>query len=128
MSSCLTFDSWYSLSHTLTGGSNVIWSAFQFNTPAQILPKHLKWQEDVVVPEDFSRDEILDLKKWNRIDGDENNGYEPVYLSAWNGQPTLRDDGNVKVKVEKVQVKLEDAGVKMEDGHADDADGCDTFQ
>jgi hypothetical protein len=36
---------------------------------------------------------------------------EPVYLSAWNGQPTLRDDGNVKVKVEKVEVKLEDAGV-----------------
>jgi hypothetical protein len=92
------------------------------------LPKHLKWQEDVVVPEDFSRDEILDLKKWSRINGDENSGYEPVYLSAWNGQPTLRDDGNVKVKVEKVQVKLEDAGVKMEDGHADDADGCDAFQ
>ena len=92
------------------------------------MPKHLKWQEDVVVPEDFSRDEILDLKKWSRINGDENSGYEPVYLSAWNGQPTLRDDGNVKVKVEEVQVKLEDAGVKMEDGHADDADGCDAFQ
>jgi hypothetical protein len=26
-------------------------------------------------------------------------------------QPTLRDDGNVKVKVEKVEVKLEDAGL-----------------
>ena len=103
-------------------------SAGHFNTPAQILPKHLKWQEHVVVPEDFSKDEILELKKWSRITGDEDSGYEPVYLSTWNGQPTLRDDGNVKVKVEKVEVKLEDAGVKMEHGHADDGDGCDAFQ
>ena len=103
-------------------------SAGHFNTPAQILPKHLKWQEDVVVPEDFSRDEILDLKKWSRIDGDENSGYEPVYLSAWNGQPTIRDDGNVKVQVEKVDVKLQHAGVKMEHAPSDDGDGCDAFQ
>ena len=71
--------------------------AGQFNTPAQILPKHLKWQEDVVVPEHFSTDEILELKKWSRITGDENSGYEPVYLSAWYGQSSLRDDGNVPV-------------------------------
>ncbi len=88
----------------------------------------LKWQEHVVVPEDFSKDEILELKKWSRITGDEDRGYEPVYLSAWNGPPALRDDGNVKVKVEKVEVKLEDAGVKMEYGHADDGDGCDAVQ
>ena len=37
--------------------------AGQFNTPAQILPKHLKWQQDVVVPEDFSADAIVKLKK-----------------------------------------------------------------
>jgi hypothetical protein len=60
-------------------------SAGHFNTPAQILPKHLKWQEHVVVPEDFSKDEILELKKWSRITGDEDSGYEPVYLSTWNG-------------------------------------------
>ena len=89
-------------------------SAGHFNTPAQILPKHLKWQEHVVVPEDFSKDEILELKKWSRITGDEDSGYEPVYLSTWNGQPTLRDDGNVKVKVDKVEVKLEDVGVMNE--------------
>ena len=46
-------------------------SAGHFNTPAQILPKHLIWQEHVVVPEDFSKDEILELKKWSRITGDE---------------------------------------------------------
>jgi hypothetical protein len=57
-------------------------SAGHFNTPAQILPKHLKWQEDVVVPEDFSRDEILDLKKWSRITGDEDSDYEPVYIQS----------------------------------------------
>jgi hypothetical protein len=103
-------------------------SAGHFNTPAQILPKHLKWQEHVVVPEDFSKDEILELKKWSRITGDEDSGYEPVYLSAWNGQPTLRDDGNVKVKVKKVEIQLEHAGVKMEHGHVDDGDGCDAFE
>ena len=105
-------------------------SAGHFNTPAQILPKHLKWQDHVVVPgaQHFSTDDILELKKWRRITSDENSGYEPVYLSAWIGQPTLRDDGNVKVKVEKVEVKLERAGVKMEHAHADDGDGCDAFQ
>jgi hypothetical protein len=80
-------------------------SAGQFNTPAQILPQHLRWEEDVVVPQNFSRDEILKLKKWRRITGDENSGYEHVYLSAWNGQPTLRDYGNVKVKVECVEYR-----------------------
>ncbi len=91
------------------------------------MPKHLQWQEDVVVPEHFSTDEILALNKCRRITGDENSGYEPVYLSAWNGQPTIRDDGNVKVQVEKVDVKLQHAGVKMEHAHEDDGDGCDAF-
>ena len=75
--------------------------AGHFNTPAQILPKHLKWQEHVVVPEDFSKDEILELKNIARMTGDESSGYEPVYLSTWNGQPTLRDDGCVKLEMEK---------------------------
>jgi hypothetical protein len=74
--------------------------AGQFKTPAQILPKHLKWQEDVVVPEHFSADEIVQLKKFARMAGDEASGYEPVYLSCWNGQPTLRDDGYVKLNME----------------------------
>jgi hypothetical protein len=39
-------------------------SGVEFNLPAQILPNTLKWQEDVVVPEHFSTDEILGLKKW----------------------------------------------------------------
>jgi hypothetical protein len=51
-------------------------SAGEFNTPAQILPKNLKWQEDVVVPEHFSTDEILEFMKWMRIIGDEGSGYE----------------------------------------------------
>jgi hypothetical protein len=49
--------------------------AGHFNTPAQILPKHLKWKEHVVVPEDFSADEILELKNIARITGDETSGY-----------------------------------------------------
>ena len=65
-------------------------SAGKSNLPAQILPKTLKWQDDLVIPADLSRDEILQLKKWMHINGDENSGYEPVYYSAWNGQPTLR--------------------------------------
>jgi hypothetical protein len=103
-------------------------TAGQFNTPAQILPKDLKWQEGVVVPEHFSTDEIVELKKFARLTGVESSGYEPVYLPAWDGQPTLRDDGNVKVRAEKVEVKVEDAGVKMEHAHADDGDGSDAFQ
>jgi hypothetical protein len=39
-------------------------------------------KEDVVIPEDFSRDEVLDLKKWMRINGEENSDYEFVYLSS----------------------------------------------
>ena len=49
--------------------------AGHFNTPLQILPKHLKWQEHVVVPEDFSADEILELKKFARMTGDETSGH-----------------------------------------------------
>jgi hypothetical protein len=102
--------------------------AGQFKTPAQILPKHLKWQEDVVVPEHFSADEIVQLKKFARMAGDEASGYEPVYLSCWNGQPTLRDDGYVKLNMEKGEGNLEDAAVKMEHAHADDGDGSDALQ
>ena len=102
--------------------------AGHFNTPAQILPKHLKWQEHVVVPEDFSKDEILELKNIARMTGDESSGYEPVYLSCYNGQPTLRDDGCVKLEMEKGEGNLEDAAVKMEHAHADDGDGSDAFQ
>jgi hypothetical protein len=52
-------------------------SAGESNQPAQILPKTLKWQEDVVVPEYFSisRDQILELKKWMRVSEDEHTGY-----------------------------------------------------
>ena len=65
-------------------------SAGHFNTPPQILPKDLKWQEDVVVPEHFSTDEILELKKWSRITGDENSGYEPVSLPLVHAYRTSR--------------------------------------
>jgi len=103
-------------------------SAGHFNTPAQILPQDLKWQHDVVVPQDFSTHEILELKKFAEINGQENSGYEPVFLSAWNGLPTLRDDDSVKFKLEKGALNLEDAAVKMEDARADDGDGCEAFQ
>ena len=87
--------------------------AGHLNTSAQTLPKHLKWQEHVLVPEDFSADEILDLKNIARMTGDESSGHEPVYLSCWNGQPTLRDDAYVQLKMEKGEGNLEDTAVKM---------------
>ena len=66
-----------------------------------------------------------------RVSENEHTGSQPVYYSAWNGQPTLRvtdvpksDVCKVKVKAENVQVKLEHAAVKLE--HADD--GSDGFQ
>ena len=49
-------------------------------------------------------------------------------ISPWNGQPTLRDHGNVTGKVDKVELKLEDDGVKMDHAPSDDGDGCDAFQ
>ena len=96
-------------------------SAGKSKLPAQILPKKLKLLDDVVVPADFSRDEILELKKWMRINGDQNSGYEAVYYSAWNGKPTLpvtevpkSDVYKVKVKPENVEVNLEHPRVKLE--------------
>ena len=99
-------------------------SAGKSKLPAQILPKKLKLLDDVVVPADFSRDEILELKKWMRINGDQNSGYGAVYYSAWNGKPTLpvtevtevpkSDVYKVKVKPENVEVNLEHPRVKLE--------------
>ena len=98
-------------------------SAGQSNLSAQILPKTLNWQDDVVVPADFSRHEILRLKKWMCINGDENSGYETVYYSDWNGQPTLRvtdvpksDVYKLKVKPENVEFTLEHPLVNLEEG------------
>jgi hypothetical protein len=64
----------------------------------------LKWQEDVVVPEHFSTDEVVVLKKWKRIQQGEHTGDEPVYYSAWNGQPTLRVTAVAKPEVFHVRV------------------------
>jgi hypothetical protein len=64
----------------------------------------LKWQEDVVVPEHFSTDEVVVLKKWKRIHQGEHTGDEPVYYSAWNGQPTLRVTAVTKPEVFHVRV------------------------
>ena len=77
----------FRVSHSVTPMSTVSVDC-DSSLPAQILFKTLKWQEDVLVPEKFSTDEILDLKKWMRLN-------EPVDYSAWNGQPTLRVTGCV---------------------------------
>ena len=92
------------VSHSLTPMS----SAGDSNLPARIwLPKTLKRQLIVVVPEHFSTDKILDLKKWMLINQDENIGYEPACYSAWNGQPTLGVADVAKPEVCHVQVKVE---------------------
>ena len=60
-------------------------------------------------------------------------GYEPVYYSAGNGQPTLRvtdvakpEVSQVQVEVKNVEVKLEHVGQSVKMEHADD--GSDGFQ
>ena len=81
-------------------------SASDSNLPAQILPKTLTCKGMLWFLSTSSQMKFWSSKKWMRIHQDEHIGYEPVYYSAWNGQPTLRMTDVAKPEVSQVQVTL----------------------